>query len=69
MLRRRGPTSLARPTALEQSHVWGQQQCHGAREMAADVVVSVPGEMNGDIQVELCLYPFPVFFPVPWRPR
>ena len=56
---------LARPTTWEQSCVWGQQQCHGVTEMAANMVVSVQDEVNGGIQVELCLYPFHVFFPVP----
>lgn len=68
MLRRHRATSLACPTALGQTHVWGQQQCHGITETAANVVVSVQGEMNGDIQVELYPYLFHVFVPVPWSP-
>lgn len=68
MLRRHGPVFLTRPTTLEQSCVWGQQQCHGVTEVAAKGVISVQGKMNGGIQVELCLYPFHVFFPVPWSP-
>lgn len=58
MLRRGGPTSLACPTMLGQSRVWGQQQCPGITEMTVKVVVSVQGEVNGDTQVELCPYPF-----------
>lgn len=68
MLRRCGPTSLARPTMLEQSPVWGQQQCRGVAEMADNVVVSVQGEMNWWHPGGAVSLPFYVSFPLPWSP-
>jgi len=68
MLRRYRTTSLTHPTMLEQSHVWGQHHCCSIIEMAPNMVISVQGGMNGDIQVELCLYLSHVLFTVPWSP-
>lgn len=51
------------PTLLEQGCVWGQQQCHGVTEVAAEGLASV---QSGGIQVELCLYPFHALSPVLW---
>lgn len=69
MLRWCGCTSVNCATTLEQGCVWGQQQCHGVTETAAEVFASVQGRVSGGIQVELCLYPFHGLFPVLWNPR
>lgn len=46
---------LAHPTTLQQSCVWGQQQCPSGTEVAANAVVSVQGKVNGGIQVSYAL--------------